>query len=810
MVVMQNYTYQWEIWNGASWDALVNGGVYAGVKTNKLELTAVDKATYDGKQYRCVVNTDGGVCVPSVNSTAATLTINAVDKIVNQPKADDVCIGNPAEITIEGTAAATSFVWEFNDGSGFKNIVGHHGMSSAESGNVSTLTIPNATLAMNTWQFKCTVGAATGIPEPSQVISIRVLKEITVSTVDATFEPCLNEVFSLSVEATDGDDIKYKWYEKTTPGVTLSETEDYNFGNISLADEGVYVCEIYNDEHCSDKSVEFTVDVKEPATVTDPSDLTMCVTDGNPTFTVTGGGDDITYKWYRDGVAIASTNSNTYTETAPANGQTFYCQVSNSCETVNSKSATLTVIENVDVTDPIDLTIADGANAEFSVVASGEPNYSYQWQEKVGAGTWTNISNGGKYAGATSEKLVITNALKAAFNGNQYRCIVETDGTVCIPNATSEAATLSINDVVKIVADAHDAEVCFNDNAVLTVEGTNDALTFTWEYDKGSGWTSANGADGMTAAKAGKVSTLTIPCDDLDINNWKFRCLVSDALSTDVYTSEVKVRVLEDITASAVDAAPSVCENLPVTLEVNTSGDDILYKWFKDSDPGTTLSTNSTYTINNVALADEGAYSCRVYNLKLCSDITVNFTIDVKEFVTVTNPSDMTICETDAAPKFTVAGSGEPGFTYQWYNKDGIIAGETSHEFTAVSKEDGQSYYAKVIGECNTVTSNAASLTVVENLAVTDPVDVTIADGDNAEFSVTASGEPNYSYQWQVLNGASWDNLTNVGIYSGVNTDKLLLTKADRATYNGKKYRCVVNTDGGVCIATVTVFDLPH
>jgi hypothetical protein len=730
------YSYQWQEKVGAgTWTNISNGGKYSGATTETLLITKAN-TTFDGNQYRCLVNSSGAICSSNATSGAATLTINDVIKIAGHPTEKTACEGNSIDLTVEAYYDALTYTWQFDDGSGYKNAVGQHGMTAGVAGKISTLTIPNVNTGMNTWKFKCLVSDGSSTDEWTNETTINVLEDIVVTTTDGNFNPCLNDLFTLSVSTSAGDDIKYKWYKVGAESTILSTSSTYNFGNITLAQEGTYKCDIYNDLHCSDVTRTFTVDVKEPATVTDPADVTMCVSDGNPTFTVTGGGDDISYKWFRNGVEIAGTNSNTYTETAPSNGQTFYCQVSNSCETVNSKSATLTVIENVAVTNPVDLTIADGANAEFSVVASGEPNYSYQWQENSGSG-WGDISNGGKYSGATSEKLVITNAKKADFNGNQYRCIVNTDGTVCIPSATSDAATLSINDVVKIVADATDAESCFNTDAVLTVEGTNDALTFTWEYDKGSGWTSANGADGMTAAKAGKVSTLTIPCDDLDINNWKFRCLVSDGLSTDVYSNEVKVRVLEDITASAVDATPSVCENLPVTLEVNATGDDVLYKWYKDSDTGTILSTNSSYIINNVTLADEGAYTCEVYNLKACSDKTVSFTLDVKELVSVTDPSDVTMCESAAAPKFTVAGSGEAGFTYQWYNKDGIIGGATSNEYTAASKEDGQSYYAKVIGACNTVTSNAANLTVVENLQVTNPADVTIADGGDAELHLS-------------------------------------------------------------------------
>lgn len=74
---------------------------------------------------------------------------------------------------------------------------------------------------------------------------------------------------------------------------------------------------------------------------------------------------------------------------------------------------------------------------------------------------------------------------------------------------------------------------------------------------------------------------------------------------------------------------------------------------------------------------------------------------------------------------------------------------------------------------------------------VTHPSDAT---GCNSSFSVTASGTPTLTYQWQEDDGNGFTDISDSGIYSGAETSTLTLTAAPM-TMNGYLYRCVV-TDG--------------
>lgn len=71
----------------------------------------------------------------------------------------------------------------------------------------------------------------------------------------------------------------------------------------------------------------------------------------------------------------------------------------------------------------------------------------------------------------------------------------------------------------------------------------------------------------------------------------------------------------------------------------------------------------------------------------------------------------------------------------------------------------------------------------------TQPAPAQICEGGLTGFSVTAASGS--TYQWQVKNGAQWNDLQNNTIYSGVNNSSLQILQALYAL-NNNLYRCVV------------------
>ena len=161
-------------------------------------------------------------------------------------------------------------------------------------------------------------------------------------------------------------------------------------------------------------------------------------------------------------------------------------------------------------TQPVNQTICTDKVATFSVVAGGTGPFSYQWQASSDNGnTFSNISNGGVYSGATTATLTIT-APPVSMNGYAYRCII-TGAAPCAP-ATSFFRILTVNPLPTIVIAANPTKLMPGMRTNLTSTVTPNAANPTGGYQ----WL----RDGIavTGSSAGIVSgvgtnTLTVDVD---------------------------------------------------------------------------------------------------------------------------------------------------------------------------------------------------------------------------------------------------------------------------------------------------------
>lgn len=154
---------------------------------------------------------------------------------------------------------------------------------------------------------------------------------------------------------------------------------------------------------------------------------------GNPTPTYT-------YQWRRDGVAISGATSSTYVTTAPDVGTLITCSVTgtnvaDAVTVVSSNSITVTPAGAPTITSqPSNSQVSPGANATFSITATGSPSPTYQWQISTNSGgSWSNIP------GETSSSITL-NAVTVGQNGYQYRCVA----TNVVSSVNSNAATLFV------------------------------------------------------------------------------------------------------------------------------------------------------------------------------------------------------------------------------------------------------------------------------------------------------------------------------------------------------------------------------
>jgi len=220
--------------------------------------------------------------------------------------------------------------------------------------------------------------------------------------------------------------------------------------------------------------------------------------------------------------------------------------------------------------------------------------------------------------------------------------------------------------------------------------------------------------------------------------------------------------VIVNVTASTSATDPSAqtaCEGGSASFSTTASGTGpFTYQWQKDGVdiPG---ATNSTLSINPVALSDAGTY--RVVVTGTCgTDTTEGALLTVNTTTVTSDPDDATKC-LGASVTFTTTPGGTPGptgFTYVW-KKDGVvIPGATSSSYTinSIVAGDAGTYSVFTTGACNTA-SQSATLTVNQ-----PSVAISLHNGCDSGVFLRAdtTGTGTFTFQWK-LNGANIVGATN-------------------------------------------------
>jgi subtilisin-like proprotein convertase family protein len=150
-----------------------------------------------------------------------------------------------------------------------------------------------------------------------------------------------------------------------------------------------------------------------------------------------------------------------------------------------ARTVTVTVNQPVNVTaQPVNRAVCTNGVTSFTVAATGTAP-TYQWQVSTNNGnTFTNITNGGVYAGATTTTLTIT-APPVSMNTYLYRCMVT--GAAPCGSVPSNNALLTVNPLPTIVISAAPYTRLFPGlKTSLSSTVTPAAATYTWLRNGGT------------------------------------------------------------------------------------------------------------------------------------------------------------------------------------------------------------------------------------------------------------------------------------------------------------------------------------
>jgi len=327
--------------------------------------------------------------------------------------------------------------------------------------------------------------------------------------------------------------------------------------------------------------------------------------------------------------------------------------------------------------------------------------------------TLTNTSSPGTWSSSTATTGTIvsgTGVLTGIAGGTTT--ITYTLSTGCV--RTTDVTVIA--SPVAVLSALGDTTMCPGDLVTL-VSSAAAGVTYTW-YNGGvviPGAASSTYITGVAGSYQVRVSVG--PCSTL-----------SSPMSVTVVPATA--------TITLPGGSSSTCAGTPVVMNANT-GAGLTYQWELAGAPiaGATASTYNALTGGN--------YTVRVTNSTGCWAVSAPVTITVSPApsAVVTASGPLTFCN-GSSVTFTAASGA--GYTYQWYNSAGAIAGATSATYIANVAE---SYHVVISNTTGCSTTTAASVVVVNPLP-----NVGITPGGPTVFCaggvVSLTAAPGFTYQW--------------------------------------------------------------
>ena len=731
------------------------------------------------------------------------------------PNATEVCVGIPFTITSTPLFPGT-YTWRRN---GVIVQIGGLTYSRAaatatDSGTYTLTNVSGVPFFCNTASAGVTVVVATTLaftiqPTPIQTVCAGANVSLVVANtgVPTTYQWRRNGVNLIDGVNANGTVIS----GATSASLTL--------GSLAAADAGTYTCRISND--CNSLvSTQALISVRSLASVTNPVSASGCEGDTVGFSVVASGTGPLTINWRRNGVNLvnginangtvvagATTTSLTLTGIAAADAGVYSCSVSNVCNTDISASVSLVVAGVPVITNqPDPVAVCAGGNASFIVSANspGGGLLTFQWRRNgVNMANGVN-GNGTTVAGVTTANLTLASV--ATGDGATYTCAVR-NGCPLNNTTISVGALLTVQTSSSIVSSPASRAACElgSTSFFVGVLAGSPAPTVQWQL---------NGVNLVNGFGISGANTTTLTLTNLsptDAGNYR---AVVTSLCGSVTSGFAVLTINRQVIITLQPIDQTVCQFANVTFSTAATGfAPITFQWFKDgislvNGAGVSGATTAILSLTSVSRTDSGVYFCRLTNP--CDvDDTVFRTLTVQEVAIQSSGVNVTTCIFTNA-SFTVVADGTPAPAFQWrfnnvniangVNANGTsVLGATSATLTlnSIAAGDAGSYSCAVSNLCDTDISSARTLTVNSQVTVTAPLATTLCEGMLAAFSVTVTGSPAPTLQWQRNNVNLVNGVNIVGtIIGGANTTSLTLSSVD--PFDAGSYRCIV---GNVCDA---------
>ncbi|MDD4149780.1 MAG: T9SS type A sorting domain-containing protein [Bacteroidales bacterium] len=446
-------------------------------------------------------------------------------------------------------------------------------------------------------------------------------------------------------------------------------------------------------------------------------------------------------------------------------------------QTINTKAGTIASCSN-NIVVPITVTNCNGVGAISLVLNYNNTQVSYLGYQN----THTELSSGFFIVNATSTQVIISWANTSAIDiGNDTLIELIFNANIGTSNLTWNTQTLgnceysdplgnildasftggslTLHNLPSITSNPVNRKVINGQGTSFSITASGTGLTYRWQLSTDDGIT-YNNLTNSAPHSGTTTATLNISSTTLLMNGNKYRCRITGTCEPEQFSDEAILTVMNPVTTSLPSF--NVC---PGTIKVP-------------------VVTNNFTDVGAFSLT----FSYNTTNLTYNSYENLNAELSTGNFVISDIGGKIYMTWASTAP---VTFVNDTLIVLEFTNSAGTSA------LTWDTQTSGNCEYSDEFGDILPVIfQNGNLVTYAIPLVTSQPVDRTVALGQNTTFAILATGS-GLTYRWQIStdSGVTYSDLNNGGNYSNV-TNKTLTISNIPLSFDGNIYRCKVS---GTC-----------
>jgi|CXWL01.1.fsa_nt_gi uncharacterized repeat protein (TIGR01451 family) len=279
---------------------------------------------------------------------------------------------------------------------------------------------------------------------------------------------------------------------------------------------------------------------------------------------------------------------------------------------------------------------------------------------------------------------------------------------------------------VSVTAQPVNVNACSGSNATFSVTANGTAPVYQWQVNNGSGFVNVPAA---VPYSGGTTNTLSITGITFGMNGYLYRCVLANTCTAPFNSNSASLTVGATATLNSQPTNVNTCMGSAITFSVSATG-AANFQWQVNSGSGfidvTNISpysgaTTATLTIVGVTAAmNNYQYRCVIGSCPTAITSNAALLSVFSSVAVTTEPAANTaVCQGRSASFNVVATGAITGYQWQVSSDGGTtfnnVVGATTATLTLANvtlAQNANRYRCIITGNCNTVNSNNAVLTV--------------------------------------------------------------------------------------------------